>query len=111
MFPPKVDVRRSADKEVKKVEEVKRFERSRSIDTRKERSPKVEEEVEATRKVIKKKEEDEEVEQQRRPVISSPHSGFPIGFFLHKMFLMELQLLRSMYNIVLFSMCKLCTNV
>ena len=79
MFTPKVDVRRSADKE--KVEEVKRFERRRSIDTRKERSPKVEEEVEATRKVIKKKEEEEEVEQQRRPVISSPHSGFPTGFF------------------------------
>ena len=60
------------------------FERRRSIETRKERSPKVEEEVEA-KKVVKRKEEElvivEEPQQQRRPVISSPHSGFPTGFF------------------------------
>ena len=43
-MPPQVEVRKSADKEVKKVEEVKRFERRRSIETRKERSPRVEEE-------------------------------------------------------------------
>jgi len=78
-----VEVRKSADKEVKKVEEVKRFERRRSIETRKERSPRVEEKestmVEAKKVTRRKEEELLIVEEQRRPVISSPHSGFPTG--------------------------------
>ena len=89
-MPPQVEVRKSAEKEVKKVEEVKRFERRRSIEKKKEKSPKVEEEptVVEAKKVIKKKEEElviiEEPQQQRRPVVSSPHSGFPTGLILRK---------------------------
>ena len=89
-MPPQVEVRKSAEKEVKKVEEVKRFERRRSIEKKKEKSPKVEEEptVVEAKKVVKKKEEElvivEEPQQQRRPVVSSPHSGFPAGLILRK---------------------------
>merc|ERR1712037_1081210 len=59
------------------------FERRRSIETRKERSPRVEEKestmVEAKKVTRRKEEELLIVEEQRRPVISSPHSGFPTG--------------------------------
>lgn len=76
-----VEVRRSTEKEVKKAEEVKRYVRRSSIDTKKEPSPSKGEEEKATSN--KKKEEENlligEEQQQRRPVISSPHSGFPTG--------------------------------
>jgi len=78
-----VEVRRSAEKEVKKVEEVKRIERRRSIETRKEKSPKKEELAILEEKKVNKKKEDDlgivEEAQQRRPAVSSPHSGFPTG--------------------------------
>ena len=87
-MPSKVEVRRSAEKEVKKVEEVKRIERRRSIETRKEKSPKKEELAILEEKKVNKKKEDDlgivEEAQQRRPAVSSPHSGFPTGFIWRK---------------------------
>ena len=75
------------------MEEVKRFERRRSIETRKERSPRVEEKestmVEAKKVTRRKEEELLIVEEQRRPVISSPHSGFPTGFSSRKLYLFQ----------------------
>ena len=75
------------------MEEVKRFERRRSIETRKERSPRVEEKestmVEAKKVTRRKEEELLIVEEQRRPVISSPHSGFPTGISSRKLYLFQ----------------------
>ena len=108
-MPPQVEVRKSAEKEVKKVEEVKRFERRRSIEKKKEKSPKVEEEptVVEVKKVTKKKEEElvivEEPQQQRRPVVSSPHSGFPTGLICRKYYEDRL-----MMSCAVELLCKVC---